>query len=366
MHWYTITNVSEIDSPSLVLYRDRVKDNILALKSMLNDTDRLRPHVKTNKMSEVCQMLLEAGIHKFKCATIAEAEMLAAVKAPDVLLAHQPVGPKVNRFFSLMTVSPDTVFSCIVDNAGTADILSAAASEANRQLEVLIDVNVGMNRTGIKPEKALELYRYLQTLPGLICRGLHVYDGHIRDVDLAARSKRVNECFEKVTPVIAGITAISGEPPRIVAGGSPSFPVHAGRMGVECSPGTFVFWDGLYKRILPDEPFDHAVLIVTRVISVLDDQLLCLDLGHKSVAAENPFPRVHFLNAPEAEAVSQSEEHLVMKVPDTRVYQVGDVWYGVPLHICPTVALHQHVHVIEAGMAGVKWKVTARDRMINV
>ena len=105
----------------------------------------------------------------------------------------------------------------------------------------------------------------------------------------------------------------ANQPITIVAGGSPTFPTHLHRE-IECSPGTFVYWDWGYKHQLPDEPFDYAALVLTRVISIVDGQTITTDLGHKSVAAENPFPRVHFLNAPDATPFSQSEEHLVLKV----------------------------------------------------
>jgi D-serine deaminase-like pyridoxal phosphate-dependent protein len=104
---------------------------------------------------------------------------------------------------------------------------------------------------------------------------------------------------------------------QVVVGGSPSFPTHTKRKNVQYSPGTFVFWDWGYKHIVPDEPFEYAALVITRIISIIDEQTICVDLGHKSVAAENPLPRVHFLNAPDAVPIGQSEEHLVMTVPDT-------------------------------------------------
>ncbi|MFY7840088.1 MAG: D-TA family PLP-dependent enzyme, partial [Lacibacter sp.] len=151
----------------------------------------------------------------------------------------------------------------------------------------------------------------------------------------------------------------------IVAGGSPSFPTHVKR-NVECSPGTFVYWDWGYKHQVPDEPFDYAALVLTRVISIVDEQTITTDLGHKSIAAENPQPRVHFLNAPTVTPYSQSEEHLVLKVADSKAFKVGDVLYGVPFHICPTVALYDKAVLVEKNEAVTTWKVIARDRSINV
>ena len=104
--WYHIKNIEEIDSPAFVVYIDRVKENIHIIKSMIDDVNRLRPHIKTHKTKEICSLLLEAGISKFKCATIAEAELLGLVGAPDVLLAYQPVGPKLQRFIDLIKTFP--------------------------------------------------------------------------------------------------------------------------------------------------------------------------------------------------------------------------------------------------------------------
>ncbi|MGN6178407.1 MAG: alanine racemase, partial [Mucilaginibacter sp.] len=114
--WYIIDNIDEIDTPALVVYPDRVKENISFAKSIIEDVERLRPHVKTHKSGNVTRLLLEAGITKFKCATIAEAEMLAMTGALDVLLAYQPSGPKLERLIQLIKTYPKTHFSCLVDN----------------------------------------------------------------------------------------------------------------------------------------------------------------------------------------------------------------------------------------------------------
>jgi D-serine deaminase-like pyridoxal phosphate-dependent protein len=149
-------------------------------------------------------------------------------------------------------------------------------------------------------------------------------------------------------------------------GGSPSFPTHTDRKGVEYSPGTFIFWDWTYKHIVPDEPFDYAALVITRINSIIDEKTFCCDLGHKAVAAENPLPRVHFLNAPDAVPKAQSEEHLSVTVDDTSIYKVGDVLYGVPVHVCPTVALYAEANIVENNEVHKQWKVVARDRKITI
>jgi len=367
MNWYEIKNIDTIDSPALVIYKERVLENIRLLKWMVNNNvDRLRPHVKTNKISEVCQLMLDAGITKFKCATIAEAEMLAMIAAPDVLLAYQPVGPKAERFVKLLIQYPATRFSCLVDNIHSAEQLSKLGVEKNISMEVFIDLNTGMNRTGIVPERASLLFEAIELLPSIKVIGLHAYDGQIRETDLAHRKQHIEQGFSKVVILAETIKAVSDAQLIIVAGGSPTFPIYAGNRNVECSPGTFIFWDWGYKHTMPDEPFDYAALVVTRVISIIDETTITTDLGHKSVAAENPLPRVHFLNSPDAIPVSQSEEHLVLKVANATLYKPGSILYGVPVHICPTVALYETAVLIENNSAIQEWQVVARKRKITI
>ncbi len=365
MQWYTINNTEKVDTPALVLYKERVQQNILKAVDRIGDVNRLRPHVKTNKMAEVCSMMMDAGIRKFKCATIAEAEMLGMINAEDVLLAYQPVGPKAERLLHLVQNFPKTQFSCLVDNRGTAKDLSDVFLKTGLTIRVYIDVNTGMNRTGIKPEGVNNLLDILEALPGLKVEGLHAYDGHLTESNVEIRQEQSDKAFASIQSNIDYFQSSTSRTPAIVAGGSPTFPTHIGR-NADCSPGTFVFWDWGYTHKFPEEPFESAALVLTRVISVLNDTLITTDLGHKAVSAENPLSaRVHFLNAPMAKPVSQSEEHLSLEVPDSSLFKVGDLLYGMPVHICPTVALYNEALVSENNLINDSWKVIARDRQIN-
>ena len=366
--WYSINEVAQLDSPALVVYPDRVRQNIRLLTESIDDLSRLRPHVKTHKSREATELMLAAGIRKFKCATIAEAQMLGLVDSPDVLLAYAPVGPKQQRFIELIRTYPQTTFACLVDNLTTAQQLAEQADRAGIIIPVYIDLNVGMNRTGIAPDEAvLTLYTALRDLPGVRPVGLHAYDGHIRTPDLAARTLECDAAFAPVQQVADSLTARGFEPPVIVAGGSPTFPIHARRAGVECSPGTFIYWDSGYGNSLTEQPFQHAALVVTRVISRPDATKLCVDLGYKSIAAESPLnQRVTFLNAPDLRPVGQSEEHLVLDAGAGHPYRVGDVLYGLPHHICPTCALYERAYTVENGQRTGEWLTLARDRMISV
>ncbi len=363
--WYQVEDINTVDSPALLLYKERIKGNLRLVKEMVKDVSKLRPHVKTNKMTEVCMMMLQEGIQKFKCATIAEAEMLAKIEAPDVLLAYQPVGPKIIRLINLVKAYPTVQFACLADNEENLRQINQAAEAQHIIITVFIDLNLGMNRTGIAPDKALPLVKHIQSLSHVRLRGLHGYDGHIRDSDLTARQHKSDEGFRQVEILYKQIEKDFSWPLEIVMGGTPTFTTHLHRAGVVCSPGTFIFSDWGYKKSLPDQHFDFAALVIARVISIVDKQTICIDLGYKAVAAENPLPRVHFLNAADAEPIAQSEEHLVLRVPDSSKYPIGAVFYGAPVHICPTVALYDTAYITENRKIVDQWEVIARKRQIN-
>ena len=365
--WYTIKDIDKLDTPALVIYPGRVKENIRTLNGMIDDVSRLRPHVKTHKCREATLLMMEAGINKFKCATIAEAEMLGMSRAPDVLLAYQPIGPKLERFVKLIKAYPQTQYSCLVDNIAAAKNMSDEALINDLQIPVYIDLNVGMNRTGIKPgHDALALFLYCSRIGGIKPIGLHAYDGHIHDVDLAIRTQKCEEAFEPVAILQQNILENSLGKPIIIVGGSPTFPIHAKRGEVECSPGTFIYWDRGYSLSCAEQPFLHAALVVSRLISLPDEGKLCLDVGHKSISAENELnKRIYFLNAPELTMISQSEEHLVVEAGKGHPYKIGDIFYGLPHHVCPTVALYEMAITIEDQQIIGEWKNIARDRKIN-
>lgn len=365
--WYIIENIDILDTPALAVYPERIRENIRIVKTFVPDVTRLRPHMKTNKSAEVAHMLIAEGITKFKCATIAEAEMLAEAGAADILLAYQPVGPKAVRLAELVKRFPQVIFGCLVDNIETAQHISAIVNAEGLKLNVFIDLNVGMNRTGIIPAAALALYKQLLTLPGIIAQGLHAYDGHLRDTDFELRATKCNEAFTAVAKLREDIRTQTGNALTVVAGGTPTFPIHAKRQNVECSPGTFIYWDSGYKNILQEQPFLFAALVVSRVISLPTADTICIDLGHKAIASENPIQnRVTFLNAPDLEPIGHSEEHMIFRTKKTNAFRVGDVLYGVPYHVCPTVALHDRAAVVTDGNVTEYWNTVARNRVITV
>ncbi|HTD85780.1 MAG TPA: D-TA family PLP-dependent enzyme [Candidatus Binatia bacterium] len=347
--WFEVGNVAEVDSPALLIYPDRVEENIRRMIAMVGGgRERLRPHIKTHKMPEIVRLQLAHGLKKCKCATIAEAEMAAQCGVEDILIAYQPVGPKVKRIARLIETFPSTRFSVVADDE---EVLRSLPSN----FDVLLDIDMGQHRTGVAPGAAARLYR-------LRSGGLHIYDGHLNLPDATERKEAWANAFAPVRTLIKELAPV----PRIVAGGTPTFAFWARETEFECSPGTAFLWDHSYGSKLRDLEFLPAALVLTRVVSKPSGNRLCLDLGHKAIAAESPHPRVHLLDLPEAIAVGHSEEHLVVETPRSEEFRVGDCLYGVPSHICPTVALHASAIVVKNGAACGTWKVAARDRILSI
>jgi D-serine deaminase-like pyridoxal phosphate-dependent protein len=365
--WYNITNHGEVTSPSLLVYPERIENNILKMKSIAGNNNLLRPHVKSHKMAEVVRLQMEHGITRFKCATIAEAEMVAGCGTTDVLLAMQPVGPNQQRLIALIKRFPGARFSCIADSSEIIAQLSALAVDSDVNIPVWIDINCGMNRTGIAPgTKAADLYLQVRNLPNLVAAGLHVYDGHIHEHDFDLRKEICNAAFIPVKKRADSLEENSGEKVKIVAGGTPTFPVHAMREGIELSPGTLLLWDHGYGTSFKDLDFQNTAVLFTRIVSKPDRNLLCLDLGHKAVASEMPQPRVLILGISDYSIVGHNEEHMVVKTPEAEMFRTGDHLYCIPWHICPTVDRHDVVNVVTGNKVTGQWNVEARKRKITI
>jgi D-serine deaminase-like pyridoxal phosphate-dependent protein len=371
-HPYRLADEADVFTPALVFYPELIRRNIGRVVELAGGPARLRPHVKTHKTREIARLQLEAGVVAHKCATIAEAEMLADAGAPDVLIAYPLVGPNLRRLAALARKYPRTRFSALIDHPAAAEALSRAASEAGRPIGFLVDLDVGQHRTGIAVgDSALSLYERAAKLPGLTPEGLHAYDGHNHQ---EARSDREAAARAALTPVLELRAELErrGLPvPRVVAGGTPTFPVYAAIRdvpGLECSPGTYALHDHGYGSKYPDlTGVTPAAVLLTRVVSRPTPNRVTFDAGTKSVASDPPMPkRIHLLDVPDYQVVGHNEEHLVVETPAAERFKPGDVAYALPGHVCPTVALHREALVAEGGRIVGRWTIASRDRVLTV
>ena len=360
-----------LNSPMMVIFRDRLQANLDSMLVMAGHPSRLRPHCKTHKMDQIIRMWVEQGVTKHKAATIAECEMLAAAGATDILMAYNPVGPNIGRVVALATKYAACRISVTTDHEGPLQLLSVAAAKANVTIGVMLDVNVGMNRTGIRPDDpaAVSLYVQVSKLPGLRGAGFHIYDGHQRQALLADRKAAVAKEWPSILELRKKCEDANAPVPALACGGTPTFPCYADMddAGIELCPGTCVFHDAGYGTSFTDLPFEPAAAIVTRVVSRPASDRVTLDIGNKAVAADPPKgARVFFPDLPNAVQDSHYEEHMGLVTPDAERFKPGNVLLGIPVHICPTSALYDRVAIIEKGKVAEYWEVTSRNRKITI
>jgi D-serine deaminase-like pyridoxal phosphate-dependent protein len=367
---YHIDDTSQIYSPALIVFRDLIQQNVDSMVAIAGDADRLRPHCKTHKIPQVTEIEVARGITRHKCATMAEAEMLATVGVTDVFLAYNLVGPNIARAVRFSRAFPDVRLAVTADHPLPLQQLGEAFSSAGLSIDVLLDLDTGQRRTGIEVgPAAVRLCHQIQQAEGLQFAGLHVYDGQNHQTLLADRVSAVRAFWPGIIQFRDQLVSEGLGVPRIVAGGTGTFPVFAQicEPTLELSPGTPVFYDAGYTEEFPDLPFEMAAALLTRVVSRPRANLLTCDLGTKACASDPPCgQRVVFPDLPDAQQVLHNEEHLVLQTEEADRYCPGDILWAFPRHICPTTALYSDVQVVAGGRVVDRWHVVARDRVLTV
>lgn len=367
---YRVADTSQIISPALLIFRDLLESNLRQVLRIAGGPDRLRPHCKTHKMREVVKIQLQMGITKHKCATLAEAEMLADCGVKDIFLAYNIVGPNIHRVVAFCQRFPDVRLAVTADHPLPLAQLGQATSKAGVSVDVLLDIDTGQHRTGITVgPQARDLYEQISKTPGIKPGGFHVYDGHQHQKTREDRRAAVLHEFSKVLAFRDELVQAGLPVPRLVCGGTASFPIYAemSEPTIEFSPGTCVFNDVGYSEAFPDLVFQPAAVLLTRVISRPTADRVTFDLGYKAVASDPPAgKRLSLPEIPDAEQVLQNEEHLVVKTSHASEFQPGDETYAIPRHVCPTSALHKEAFVIVDGKLAERWPVVARDRWLTL
>ncbi len=367
---YRIDDTSGIITPALLVFREIVEENLSTMIEIAGDVSRLRPHCKTHKMREVIELQVARGITRHKCATFAEAEMIAEVGVTDICLAYSLVGANVGRAVRFVRTYPQVRFSVTADHPAHVVALGKAMAEAKQSVEVFLDLDTGQHRTGIPAgQEAKALYGLIVETAGLIPAGLHIYDGHQEHPTRDERRVAIDAEWAKIMALRDDLVAEGWPVPWIVAGGSKSFPIYAEKdePNLELSPGTCLFHDAGYGSRFRDLPFTPAALLLTRVISRPTADRITLDLGYKAVASDPPLAsRAVFPGLADAKSVLQNEEHLVLETASAEEYQPGDELLAIPWHACPTSALHKQAFVVDDGRVVAEWQVASRDRWLTI
>ena len=282
-------------------------------------------------------------------------------------------GQTSNASYSWLKKYPNVEFTTLVDHPRAVTQLSRVIQESGDSgisIGMLVDLNSGMNRTGISiGPQAIELYEMIYSSDVIIAGGLHWYDGQNRQSDLLERTGAVNAGWGQLIRFRDQLL-LSGLPvPRIVAAGTGSFPILAehGEPNLELSPGTTVFHDDDMATRFPEMKFQPALAILTRVISCNRANELTLDVGHKACAADQPAgERLAFPELSSVTELMHSEEHLVIKTPDADQFKIGDHLIAIPRHACPASAVYQFANVIVDGRAVDRWEIVGRDRVLTI
>lgn len=369
--WYQLRDTSKLLTPALLVSPSLIRANFQEAIRIARGAGRLRPHVKTHKSADIVRIALDLGITKHKCATLQEAAMLAECSVPDILVAYPLAGPATQKFAQLVVQFPRSKFMAVVDNTASLEWLSRSLESVNKEVEVLVDIDNGMHRTGIPAgNAALRLYQDIERSKGVLPGGLHIYDGQNHQSDLGQRQTAVKELMEPIFAMLINIEAAGLPVPRLVCGGTPTFPVFAAMddVRIECSPGTCALSDFNYGHDYQDMAgIRPAAVLAARVISRTAANRLTLDLGYKAVASDQPAGRrCHFLDIPDAREVQHSEEHLAIETNQADQIQIGDIVYALPTHICPTVALHSELQAVENHVIVNRLPVSARNRFYSV
>ena len=371
MNPYALRNTDEISTPALVYYRDIFLNNTDQIIDLAGGADRLWPHVKSHKSIEMVKLQMTKGIRRFKCATVAEAEMVCMAGADAAILAMPPAGPVPKRLMALSKAFPNTKLYALADCEIHLNAYAAAAAEAGTTANLLVDVNMGMDRTGIPTAQVAELYRKAAAMPGLCMCGFHCYDGDRHEHDAAERQTLVDQGDNEVFAVRKQLMDEGFSVDLVVLGGSPSFPCHTHfkEDGIYYSPGTVFLNDAGYSSSFQDLKMTPAVTVMSRVISRPNRGLFTLDLGYKAIAGDPPMEsRGVVVNVEHCKPFLQNEEHWVFRMDEgyeDQTPEVGTVVYVIPQHVCPCAALYPSILIAEQGELVDEWEVTARNRKIT-
>jgi D-serine deaminase-like pyridoxal phosphate-dependent protein len=364
---YLIAEIENVMTPALAIYTDLVDSNIETTLRLLGDADRWRPHVKTAKLAFIMRRLIERGINNFKCATPLELLTLCEAGAADVLIAYPVIGANARRVGEISEAFPEARISALVESP------EQIKAWAGSPVGLFIDVNPGMDRTGIQQHRVPEIINLAREIQsaGQRFRGLHYYDGHLSKFEIRERERVAHKGYDRLIEIIAALSNEGIETGEVITAGTPAFPctltyerfkdasfIH------RASPGTIVYSDATSLNQLPEEwGYRPAAIVVSSVISQPSPGIITCDAGHKTVSADAGAPTCTVIGWPEAKPLKPSEEHLPIEINTAAPHpHIGDALYLVARHVCPTVNNFDHALIVrDHRITGVE-PVTARGR----
>ncbi len=359
---YAIEDVDRIITPALLVYPELVDANIEAtLKMAGNDANRWRPHIKTAKLAATLGQLIQHGIRAFKCSTTLELLTACEAGANDVLLAYSVMGANAVRARQIAEHFPATRVSVLIETADQFEIWRGS------KIGIFIDINSGMNRTGMDQDRAAEIIQLARHVQERF-RGLHYYDGHMSGFGASERESRAHEGYKHLLEIVNALEALGIEVGEVITSGTPAAPFAISYSGFRnasfvhrISPGTVVYNDTTSLDQLPGFGFQPAALVLSTVVSRPLPRYVTCDAGHKSVSADAGVPTCSVVGHPQLKPLKPSEEHLPIESlsPDD-LPSPGDKLYLIPRHVCPTVNNFDEALMVAKGRVRGIERVSAR------
>jgi D-serine deaminase-like pyridoxal phosphate-dependent protein len=365
---YLIEDIERAMTPALAIYTEIVDSNIaVTLRLLDGNPDRWRPHVKTSKIASIMRRMIEQGVSNFKCSTTLELATICEAGARDVLLAYPATGANARRAREIAERFTEIRISALVESAEQIEAWRGS------RLGLFIDVNPGMDRTGIEQTRGEEIIRLARAIraAGLEFHGLHYYDGHLSKHDLAERESLAHRGYDRLMEIIADFQRRDIRIGEVITAGTPAFPCSISYKGFSgapfihrLSPGTIVYSDCTSLAQLPESwGYRPAAVVVSRVVSRPTAHRITCDAGHKTVSADAGVPTCLVLGRADLDPARPSEEHLPIDLSaESKPLVLGDELYLVPRHVCPTVNNFDHAIMIEGGRITKVERVTARGR----
>jgi len=360
---------TQLTTPALVLDLDRLEQNIETMAEHCKSLGlSLRPHAKTHKSLRIARLQMQAGAVGICCATVGEADVMIAGGIPSVLVTSPVVQPaKIERLVTLNLAASELIV--VVDNPRNVADLGVAAGAAPKPLKVLVDLDVGLGRTGVASvEDGVLLARIVRDTGGLELAGVQAYCGHAQHIEgFDSRAEVSLEQLRRVTALVSALEK-DGMKPRIVTGGGTGTYDIDHRAGVftELQAGSYTVMDVEYgdvelKQGASTSPFEPALFVQTTVISNNARGMVTTDAGLKRFATDGPKPRIA-RGAP-AGAVygfSGDEHGCVIFADQDQTLPLGAIVECIVPHCDPTVNLYDHYHCVRGDELVAIWPVDAR------
>jgi D-serine deaminase-like pyridoxal phosphate-dependent protein len=338
-----------IPTPAAVLDLDAFERNLTKMAGRAKAAGlALRPHAKSHKCSAVALRQIEAGAVGICCAKLAEAEAMAEAGVEAILVTSPIAGVfQAGRAARLAQVVAD--FRIVVDHIDGVQELGVAALGP---IQVLIDVDPGMGRTGVaSAEQAVEVARAIAAQPNLKLIGVQCYGGHWQHMEGAnARAAAVADGMAYLQTVIAALRQAGVEIAVVTGGGTGTFEADAAQ-GVltEIQPGSFAFMDREYRDALKDDPdgaFEQALTIAATVITANQPKWVTVDAGLKAFATDGPLPLPATPKFTGCAYRFFGDEHGMLIRPKDEPVARGERVDFVPPHVDPTLDRYDVLHMV--------------------